>query len=159
MTKDDLNVYAMRVSQASKTEIVVIMYEVAIQYMKESVCELECGNISKFREYLKKSKAFINELASSLDMKFDISVQLLNLYTYFNNACVKADIRCEKDELVRIIEMLEKLKKSFEEVAKMDNSGPVMKNTQQIYAGLTYSRNGFNENYTDVKSYNRGIKI
>jgi flagellar protein FliS len=37
------------------------------------------------------------------------------------------------------------LMSSFQEVAKQDDSGPVMENTQQVYAGLTYGKGSLNE--------------
>lgn len=39
---------------------------------------------------------------------------------------------------------------SFYEVSKQDDSKPLMKNTQAVYSGLTYSRGGIsNETQTD----------
>lgn len=39
---------------------------------------------------------------------------------------------------------------SFYEVSKQDDSKPLMKNTQAVYLGLTYSRGGIsNETQTD----------
>ena len=40
---------------------------------------------------------------------------------------------------------MEQLLPSFREVAKQDTSEAVMKNVQQIYAGLTYGRGSLNE--------------
>lgn len=37
------------------------------------------------------------------------------------------------------------MKESFEEIAKQDTSGPVMENSQQVYAGLTYGKGSLNE--------------
>ena len=34
-------------------------------------------------------------------------------------------------------------------MAKQDFEGPIMQNTQQIYAGLTYGKGYFNESYMD----------
>ena len=70
---------------------------------------------------------------------------------------VRADIRKETEELISVREMLVELRRAFIEVNKSDNSGMMMQNTQQVYAGLTYSRTSLNENmYSDV---NRGYKV
>ena len=42
-------------------------------------------------------------------------------------------------------EVMGKLKDAFIEVAKEDDSAPVMENTQQLYAGLTYGKGALNE--------------
>ena len=46
----------------------------------------------------------------------------------------------------------------FEGVAKEDNSPPLMENTQQLYAGLTYGKGSLNETYIDPKEHSRGFK-
>ena len=69
MTKSEINEYAMRISQASRSEIIVIMYEVAIKYIDDGVLALQDGNVQEFRHDIKKAKAFVNELASALDLK------------------------------------------------------------------------------------------
>ena len=38
---------------------------------------------------------------------------------------------------------------AFVEAAKQDQSEPVMKNTQQVYAGMTYARCALNEDFVD----------
>jgi flagellar protein FliS len=45
---------------------------------------------------------------------------------------------------------------SFEEVAKRDKSEPLMHNTQQVFAGMTYGRTSLNENLSEADS-NRGF--
>ena len=45
--------------------------------------------------------------------------------------------------------ILKRLYTSFCEVAKSDTSGPLMRNTQQVYAGMTYGRTTLNESYME----------
>ena len=129
----------------------------AIKYIDDGVAALKSENVSEYRKYLKRAKSVINELVSILDMKYEISFELRNIYVFMIKTLVRADIRKETDELVRIREMLLELRKAFIEVGKSDNSGAMMQNTQQVYAGLTYSRTSLNESmYSDV---NRGYKV
>lgn len=158
MTKSELNAYAMRVSQASRTELIVIMYEVAIKYLDDAIAALGNENTEEYRLNLKKSKAFVNELASVLDMKYEVSLNLLSLYTYMNNVMVRADINLKTEELIRVRGMLDKLRVSFVSVSAADKSAPMMKNVQQVYAGLTYSRNALNESCMNAADIKRGYK-
>lgn len=158
MTKSELNAYAMRVSQASRTELIVIMYEVAIKYLDDAIAALGNENTEEYRLNLKKSKAFVNELASVLDMKYEVSLNLLSLYTYMNNVMVRADINLKTEELIRVRGMLDKLRVSFVSVSAADKSAPMMKNVQQVYAGLTYSRNALNESCMNAADIQRGYK-
>jgi len=157
MTKEEINGYSYRVTQASRTELVVIMYDVALNYLSDSMNYYGNENIESFRDEIKKAKRVINELTSVLDMKYNISLELMRLYIYMNNVLVRSSIRKEVDELKVVMSMLEKLKSSFEKVSEHDNSGPMMKNTQQVYAGLTYSNGGLNE-YHD-QTAKRGFTV
>ncbi len=157
MTNQEIRDYSLKISQSSRTGLIVIMYEMAVKYIDDGVLALKSDNVSEYRTNLKRAKSVINELVSILDMKYEISYQLRNIYVFMIKALVRADIRKETDELVRIREMLLELRKAFIEAGKNDNSGAVMQNTQQVYAGLTYSRTSLNENmYSDV---NRGYKV
>ena len=60
-------------------------------------------------------------------------------------------------EIVR--EVMGKLKEAFIKVAKQDNSAPVMKNTQQVYAGLTYGKGSLNEVLLTGNDSNRGYRV
>ena len=157
MTNQEINVFSRKISQATKSQLVVIMYEIAIKYIDDGVAALENNDIDNYRLNLKRSKAVINELTSVLDMTHEISYELRRLYVFMTGVLVKADIRKETEELLRVKEMLNKLANSFKEVSKEDGSGPIMENTQTVYAGLTYSKDSLNENmYSDV---NRGYKV
>ena len=145
MTKEEINGFSYRVAQASKTELVVIMYDVAINYLSDSINYFENTNIERFRDELKKAQRVINQLTSVLDLKYDISLELMRLYIYIINVFVRSSIRKEVEELKVVMSMLEKLRSTFEKVSEQDQSGPMMMNTQQVYAGLTYSNGGLNE--------------
>lgn len=157
MTKQKLKDYGIKVSQASRTELVVIMYDIATEYLDDALDAYNAGNTDSFRQYLRKAKNFINELSSSLDMKYQVSSQLFSIYLFMNNALIRADIRNDVSEIDRIKMMLIKLRNSFDKVSREDNSGPVMTNSDQVYAGLTYSKESLNENvYSDGR---RGFTV
>lgn len=157
MTSQEIRDYSLRISQSSRTGLVVIMYEMAVKYIDDGVAALKSDGVSEFRVNIKRAKSVLNELVSSLDMKYEISYELRNLYVFMIKVLVRADIRKETEELMSIREMLVELRRAFIEVNKSDNSGMMMQNTQQVYAGLTYSRTSLNENmYSDV---NRGYKV
>lgn len=158
MTDKDLKNYSLRIPQATRSELIVIMYEVTIEYLNDAIGYLSENNNKMFSFSLKKAKSFINELSSVLDLKYEISLRLLSIYTFINNAIVRADIRRTDEELKRIVVMIEELKEAFTEVSKSDKSEPMMQNIQSVYAGLTYSRNGFNENLGE-KGNNRGYRV
>lgn len=163
MTKEELNGYSYRITQASKTELIVIMYEMAETYLNDAVAEYEIAEKSEkveyegFRNSLKKAQRVVNELSSSLDMQYDISNELFNLYLYMNKTINNASLKKNIKEIPAILRMIARLKSSFSILSKQDLSGPIMKNTQQVYAGLTYSNGGLNE--TMNQTANRGFTV
>lgn len=159
MTKSEINAYTMRVAQASKSELIVIMYEMAVKYIDDGTEALQAGNVQEFRVNIKRAKAVVNELASVLDLRFSVSSNLLALYTYMNNVMVKSDITLKTNDLIRVRAMLEKLHTAFGKVSEQDNTEPLMKNVQQVYSGLTYSRNSLNESYANASDLKRGYRV
>lgn len=159
MTKSEINAYTMRVAQASKSELIVIMYEMAVKYIDDGTEALQAGNVQEFRVNIKRAKAVVNELASVLDLRFSVSSNLLALYTYMNNVMVKSDITLKTDDLIRVRAMLEKLHTAFGKVSEQDNTEPLMKNVQQVYSGLTYSRNSLNDSYANASDLKRGYRV
>lgn len=145
MTREEQKDYGVKVTQASRTGLIVLMYEIAENYLESGMTAFDRNDIPEFRANLKKAKAVINRLNSNLDMQFSISQELQNLYLFMNRTFVKAEIRKETEEIQRIIGILRQLGAAFAQVEKTDETGPVMENTQQIYAGLTYSKNSLNE--------------
>ena len=57
-----------------------------------------------------------------------------------------------------VVDMLKELKKSYEKVASQDTSAPLMKNTQAVYAGLTYGKGSLNVDLAD-QGADRGFRI
>lgn len=157
MTRQEINDFGVKISQASRSGLIVIMYELGIKYIDDGVKELNKGNVEEYRKNVKRAKSVVNELASVLNMKYEVSYELRRLYVFMISVFVRADIRKETQELLRVREMLVQLKDAFTAVCDSDSSGPMMQNTEQVYAGLTYSKSSLNENvYSNI---NRGYKV
>ena len=99
-------------------------------------------------------------------MSYDISSQLFDVYMVVERYIISAGSRRTEHEgstagYMKLLEscerMLTMLRKSFYEVSKTDDSAPLMQNTQQVYAGLTYSNGGGASEMLDAGA-NRGYK-
>ena len=163
MKKDDIQTFSYRISQANRTELVVITLDMAIQYIKDAK---EDQDINSYRQNLRNAKRVIDTLVSSLDMSYDISSQLFDVYMVVERYIISASSRRTEHEgstagYMKLLEscerMLTMLRKSFYEVSKTDDSAPLMQNTQHVYAGLTYSNGGGASEMLDAGA-NRGYK-
>lgn len=157
MTKTEINAYTNRITNASRTELIVIMYEIAKGYILSAIESKEQGDVIQYKFNLKKAKQFVNELNSVLDFKYNISYELSSIYMYMNRSLVEAVLTEESQVLPRLVGMLDKLREAFVKVSAQDNGGPVMTNVQSVYAGLTYSKSDLNVSYESQS--NRGYLV
>ena len=145
MTKEEINIFSKRVAQSSKSELVVISYEIILNYIASAKAELAKEDTEKFVFNVKKAKQFVNDLSSVLDFSQKLSFELMNIYMYVDRCLVKSIVKRNNCDLDTVESVIGKLKIAFEEVSKTDDSGAMMKNGEQIYAGLTYGRGVLNE--------------
>lgn len=157
MKKELLQGFTARITQASKSELVVIQYEIILEEIKEARLGLRDGDMDTFDSSLKKAQKFISELMITLDYTYAISYDLLSLYLYANKSVIIAMMKKDINELDGVEIVINKLLQGFIGVSKEDTSGPVMQNTQQLYAGLTYGKDSLNETFLGQDS-NRGFK-
>ena len=110
-----------------------------------------------FREGIRKSRGCLKELMSSLHFEYEPAMNLLQLYLYANRELARADIRNSTQELDHVKMVMTKLHAAYEKISEQDTSGPVMENTQTVYAGLTYGKKALTENLSDQGS-SRGFR-
>ena len=142
MTKEEINQFSMRISQSNRTQIVVITYEIIINYLDSARKSIDNSNVTDFVRDVRKARQFVNELSSVLDFRYKISFELMNLYMFANECLLKSELRREDVDLEAVRDMMVKLRDSFETVSKQDNSKPVMQAREKVYEGLTYGKNG-----------------
>ena len=58
MTKEEMNVFTRRITQSSKSELVVITYDIIINYIESANKEYEDGSVEGFIFNLKKEDVF-----------------------------------------------------------------------------------------------------
>ena len=151
--------FTARVTQANKSEIVVIMYEIILADVKTAREAYDKGDKLVYVAELRNAHKFVMELMNALDFEYEISKQLMSLYVYLNKNLIKCMTKFD-EELLDTVEMIvDKLLDSFRKVSELDDSEPVMDNAQSIYAGLTYKKGALNETaYCDNMS-NRGYTV
>ncbi len=158
MANVKLSEYTARISQSNKSELVVVVYDIIIESLKEAIGYFEKGEKEHFSTKVKYAQKFLLELMNTLDFKYDISKELLRLYIFVNKQMINSCIKMDASLLDSAIDVMEKLRIGFVEVAKADKSEPIMQNVQPIYAGLTYGRGTLNEIAYGTNIASRGFK-
>lgn len=158
MTKEQKQEFTLRITQANKTQLITILYEMVLLYLDEAKEMLSAEDKTEYKKAIRKIRGCINELTVSLHMEYELAQNLLQLYLYINRELVQASIHYEQENLNHIENIIRKLHAAYKQIETQDISGPVMGNTQTIYAGLTYGKNTLTENMADPEA-NRGFCV
>lgn len=158
MIKEKISDYTLRISQSNRSQLVVVVFDMTMEYLEEATLCYDKGDLEAFVQITKKARACVYELMTSLDTKYKIAVELMQIYIYINKLLIQSVIKKEPQDFPAIKRMIRTLRGAFEEIAKQDSSAPLMGNTQQIYAGLTYGKGTLSESFSS-QDLNRGFCV
>lgn len=158
MTSEIKRQFTFRISQANPTEMVVILYDMTLQYLSDANESAEREEFSAYRENIRRAGKCINELTHSLRLEYEPAVSLRKLYMYCIRRLAQAEIRVHAELLREVAGIITPLRDAYRQIAPQNTAGPVMRNTQTVYAGLTYGKNTLTENMAD-QSANRGMLV
>lgn len=157
MDKEKRQEYSARVVQANRTELLVIVYEILQEELKQALIEYEKQDMEAFDIALKNAQKFLNELMGTLDYQYELSFRLLSIYKYINKVIIRDRLRGQDAELEGCIGIIGRIHDAYAQISSEDKEGPVMKNVQQVYAGLTYGRHALSEVSVDESNGHRGL--
>ena len=141
--------FTRRLSQCNSCGMIVIIYEICFAYMEDARQAHAKGRHDEMKAAIRKAQNVLDELIGSLNFAYEISSNLYALYVFCKNELARTLYENRMDGLEEADKVMRRLYHSFAEAAKQDTSAPIMSNTQQIYAGMTYGRNQLNENDMD----------
>ena len=156
MDREAIKTYSYRISQATRSELVVIVYDIIRDYLKDAV---STSDNAVFKEKLHMAMRGIDQLITGLDMQYELSGNLYVLYNYMKRTLIGAQVSYDKNVVNSIYDMLGQLRQSFYEVSRHDNSAQLMKNTAKVYSGLTYSKYGAGNETASDTLINRGYMV
>lgn len=156
MTKEEKQDFTLRITQANETGLVVILYEILLVYTKEAAEAMAAKDKEALDDAARKMRGCLEELIQSVNPQYELGVNLNKLYFYCLRELAKGQRTGDSTCLSHIENVIRPLHKAYKEVAPQNTKGPVMGNSQSVYAGLTYGRNTLTENMADAGS-NRGM--
>lgn len=176
MKKEDKQQFTLRITQANSTDLVVILYEMMLCYLEDAKAALQSAETTAlpegssfqgvhaipkadgFRDAIRKARGCLNELMSSLHLQYEPAPALMRLYLFCMRRLALAEGRRDEGMLGEVKRIIEPLCDAYRQIAGQNSAGPVMNNSQTVYAGLTYGRNTLTENMAD-QGANRGILV
>lgn len=158
MTNVEKQDFTLRISQANSTQMVVILYEMLLCYVRDGRKALEQEDGTELRSAVRRARGCVSELMRSLDLQYQPAPALLSLYGF----CIRQLAAAESGRKVLPLEEIERiivpLRDAYEQIAGQNSAGAVMGNSQAVYAGLTYGRNSLTEDMAD-QGANRGMYV
>ena len=147
MTNERKQDFTRRITQANRSSLVLIKFEMLFAYF-DDICEaFREKNIQEIKKGVHHADAVLKSFQETLDFKYEMSSQLFSLYDFHRRQLAKVLMRNSLDELEQSRDMLQQTYEAFKEAAKQDASKPLMQNAQQVYAGYTYGKHDLNESY------------
>jgi len=158
MTRELKQEYTLRITQANKTQLITILYEMTLLYIDEAEEALASDNETDFKAAIRKIQGCMCELTDSLHMEYEVARNLRQLYSYINREVAQAAMHQTTENLEHVRPVLEKLAAAYRKIEMQDPTGPVMGNTQTVCAGFTYGRDTLTESTIDPAA-NRGFCV
>ena len=108
------------VQTMTPVEVVIKMYSEIEKQLAIGVCAIEeVPNVKRANDALIKAQELLGALRGALDMSVPISKNLEQLYVFFQNEAMKANIHKDATEIKKIIPMVADLRDAFTQISQM----------------------------------------
>ncbi len=158
MNRDKIKTFTLRVTEANSCDLIVILYDIVLSDIDDAKKAHAAGDTDGFAKNIHHATRFMNELIGCLNFSGGLAFDLMSLYSYCNKRLSSAVASNRPDHLDIVTDVIMKLRSSFKTLAEQDTNGPLMKNAQSVWAGLTYGKGCLNETYVNAADYNRGFR-
>ncbi|RKM58895.1 flagellar protein FliS [Butyrivibrio sp. CB08] len=156
MTLEKKQEFTLKITQANKTQLITILYEMVMDYLDEAIDAFAVGTRDDAEKSIRNAQNCIDELIHSLNMEYELARNLHKIYIFSKKELSGAYATGNIHRVWKVKKNFESLHEAYVELEKYDESESIMDNTQKVYAGLTYGRYALNEDITAV-SMNRGL--
>ena len=156
MNKED---YILRIAQATPVQLVIINHELLVAFINEAVSALEKSETELFAQYINKAKDSLAQLMEGLDFNNPIAQELFDLYLYAGERLNKALFGRDTEAAQEVKDIFSDLLEGWQAIEDTPDdrvSSNTEQDSPQVYAGLTYHKNGLSEYIPEDE--NRGFK-
>lgn len=123
-TKNAYNQYLRTaVFTATKEKLLLMLYDGLVNALKQAIQAIEGKNIPKAHVNLMKSQEIITELMGTLNMEYEISDNLYQLYDYYKRRLIAANFRKDPAIIEEVLGMVVKLRSAWAAAEKQLRTG------------------------------------
>jgi flagellar protein FliS len=103
---------------ASPEQLVVMLYDGAIRFLRQSAEAMRAGQREQSRNRMRRAEAIIEELNSTLDMSYgQIPARLRSIYLFCNRQLIEANAKTDATAIDSVVRLLGELREAWDEVA------------------------------------------
>lgn len=107
------------VMTASREQLVVMLYDGAVRFLRQSAEALRAGNREQSRNRMARAEAIIDELNWSLDMSYgQIPENLRLIYLFCKRQLIKANLESDPAPIDAVGRLLADLRESWARIAE-----------------------------------------
>ncbi|MGL4986531.1 MAG: flagellar export chaperone FliS [Treponemataceae bacterium] len=112
------------VKTATQGKLIIMLYDevarqlsLALSFYNDDL-QIDVKNLEKYNMHILKAQEVITELMVSLDLETggDIAKNLLNLYMFFNQELLDANISRKQDKLIFVRDMMADLRETWSQI-------------------------------------------
>lgn len=100
-------------------ELLILLYDEVIKNLNFAKLMLEQKNYATFEKCTEKSKNIIRYLINILDRRIEISKNLYQMYFFFNQEIIRAEIKREAGIIEPLIPLVEDLRQTWVEANRL----------------------------------------
>lgn len=109
-----------KIMTASPAELTLMLYEGAIKFCNIAEQAVEEKDIQKAHNNIRKVQNIIGYLQSTLDTRYPVAQDFINIYDYLSKRLVEANVKKDKEILEEINMHLHSVQDNWKEVMRIN---------------------------------------
>ncbi|HHT92156.1 MAG TPA: flagellar export chaperone FliS [Clostridia bacterium] len=105
---------------ASPGDLTLMLYDGCIKQMNLALLHIEENNHELKNNAIQKAEAILTELMSTLDMSYELSNNLFQIYEYVYRLLILANISNDTEKLNEAINRITEIRDAWEEAIKIE---------------------------------------
>ena len=111
------------VTTATPEELTLMLYNGCIKFINLAEVFIDDKNIEKINVNILKAQDIVNELNITLNMDYEVSENLRQLYSFVNERLIEANLRKDKKPLLEAKEIVTDLRDTWKEAMALSRKG------------------------------------
>ena len=105
MNTETKQTFTRRITQANRTQLVVIVYEMLLVYLEDAINSYHEDKKEEFKENLRMARECIGQMRTSLNFDYALSKNLFAIYCFADREIAK-DIYAYKTENLDVVKTI-----------------------------------------------------